>query len=505
MQYVVFYVLLIICLFIIIINYNFKVSEMNEHFADTPPIRSDSGQAPKIQPKVTESTPPVSDQPKATAVVSESGMVSSVQVSNAGSDLDDLHPPEIQFITPSGASGTGAKAQVLVKSGKISAIIMTNGGQKYKSSQPPEIKFTENNIKSLASNSIDSKLQQIIDKLSNLSGSQTTQPNVVPDDNLLKAYALSKSGAFSDVKSSQKKILSTPTMPDTTMPMLAVYRDWASLSKITQKGKITVVQLPQSIALRQLKWQGPSQVILKNIQGAELIQKSFPVNPSYHQWDLIFQLTSSLEFIQVSATDASNVSRLEIWGETGQSCDFYRQKMQRMNPTQLQQPKYQLRKQRLQQLSASCQKLNAQDAAQRQQHLAESVILYDRMIADKTKALQKDQTKAKLELATINADLKAEKDAQRLAKQFKIPPPPSKYTPKEIENVKKRAGQFKTKGLSDQQKGACWALFQQYQTLKAKADDSIRLSEVNPSMAGLAQTQSLEAEQLLKQYNQACD
>jgi len=129
---------------------------------------------------------------------------------------------------------------------------------------------------------------------------------------------------------------------------------------------------------------------------------------------------------------------------------------------------------------------------------------YEDIMNENAKQTAKTQAEAKAKLLDVIEYQAKEKSATAYAKKYGLPPPPQKYTPAEITQIKSDAKASNPRILSTDQKAQCMLLLNDYTQKNERVQDLGNLSANQPYMIPQVKKASTVAQQAQQLYTKTC-
>ena len=129
---------------------------------------------------------------------------------------------------------------------------------------------------------------------------------------------------------------------------------------------------------------------------------------------------------------------------------------------------------------------------------------YDQMMAQNAQQTAKKQAEAKAKLVDVIEYQKKETTAIEYSKKYGLPPPPTKYTPAQIAQIKLDAKASTPRNLSTDQKAQCMLLLDDYTAKSEKVQDLGNLSADQPFLIPQVKKASDVATKAQQLYTGTC-
>ena len=255
----------------------------------------------------------------------------------------------------------------------------------------------------------------------------------------------------------------------------------------------------------------PFRISVYNGNDTVVASRDFTEVQDSYTWDKVNVYGTRVR-IELTNNNYLHMTEVEVWGEEAQDCNTYLERYQSLDQTiqsnLLKKSKtskeMEMNRDLYKRLYDSCRQLDPVNQEKRQELVTEQAKAYDSMIQRQKEAHDKLKAQAQRKLAEVNRRLAEEKKSAEEAKKLGLPPPPSWYTPAQVEQAKKEVSEFKVKALTEEEKAKCMILLTEANTAKVKADDMGRMSEAMKFLLPSAEKATQTAEELVTRYNREC-
>ena len=255
----------------------------------------------------------------------------------------------------------------------------------------------------------------------------------------------------------------------------------------------------------------PFKIQIINNNGATVGEKTFENVQDKYVWDKVY-IVGKIIRIELLNNNYLHMAEVEVWGEEAQDCPTYMDEYNKTNqeinkkliqystiPDELTQKKTKTKS-----LYDSCTKMTKEDSSKRQQLFEEQVKAYDQVLSLQQKENEIKIQEAKQKQKDIKAAQAIEAQAAKQAKRFGLPPPPSRYTQAEIDEVNQNLKKYKPIVLTNQEKVQCMSLLNDATQKRNKAEDIGRIAESMPFLLPSAREWGNKSEDAWNKYNQMC-
>lgn len=232
---------------------------------------------------------------------------------------------------------------------------------------------------------------------------------------------------------------------------------------------------------------------------------------SSYQWSSVDLIGSSVKLICQEDT-ILHIASLEVYGKQASTPAQYMSRALELNAQVKakqaagEQPSTQMmaRQQRAQQLLNSVKSLAPKNPLKDPKERAKLANAYQKIMNKKFAKRKEVAAKAKKKLAVINRTIEAEKAVAEEAKKLGMPPPPSRYTPKEIAMVKKYAA-LNAPDMSETDRARCMMLYRIAHNKRSSAESYGIYAMFIPFLRPGAKRKGRRAERALALYNRECE
>lgn len=275
------------------------------------------------------------------------------------------------------------------------------------------------------------------------------------------------------------------------------------ISEIRVKNKLGSVADRRRLIPFELRIYDPSKKVIG--------RKEYRDASSSYQWSSIDMVGSVVELVCKGDT-ILHISSIEVYGKQAstpaqylsRSLELTAQIKAKQSTGDKPDPALLARQLRAKQLADSVKSVAPKNPLKDPQERAKLAKAFQKLLNKKFEKRKAVSVKAQKKLEVINRTIEAEKAVAIEAKKLGMPPPPSRYTTKEIAMVKKYAA-LNPPDMSEKDKARCMMLYRIANDKRSSAESYGIYAMFIPFLRPSAKSKGRRAEQALALYNRECE